>query len=225
VRFQRAGALSALVRPRYHNLGGALSPTVICCNLGGAFSPTAVRFPLCLPRVLERAGGTLCPRCLASVLERAGCTLCPRSLASGLERAGGTLCPRSSSLSQLRGSSLPHCDILQLRGSFLPHCSEVQGCCSLCGVGQPRPCQLLLLDGLRGRRRAEGSLSSLCAQGLLSVWSEAAEVMPAVVAGWLAGGEEPRCPCLISGFKCCSRCGLRQPRSCQLLLLDGLQGR
>ena len=31
------------------------------------------------------------------------------------------------------------------------------------------------------------SLSSLCAQMLLAVWSEAAEAMPAVVAGWLAG--------------------------------------
>ena len=29
------------------------------------------------------------------------------------------------------------------------------------------------------------SLSSLCVQVLLSVWSEAAEAMPAVVAGWL----------------------------------------
>ena len=51
----------------------------------------------------------------------------------------------------------------------------------------PRPCQLLLLDGLRGRRRAEVSLSSLCVQVLPSVWTEAAEVMPAVVAGWLDG--------------------------------------
>ena len=48
------------------------------------------------------------------------------------------------------------------------------------------PCQLLLLDGLQGRRRAEVSLSSLCAQA------------------------------------CCSVCGVRQPRSRQLLLLDGL---
>ena len=30
------------------------------------------------------------------------------------------------------------------------------------------------------------SLSSLCVQVLLSVWSEAAEAMPAVIAGWLA---------------------------------------
>ena len=39
--WKERGALSALVRPRYHNLGGALSPT-------------AVRF--------QRAGCTLCPR-------------------------------------------------------------------------------------------------------------------------------------------------------------------
>ena len=66
----------------------------------------------------------------------------------------------------------------------------VQVRCSLCGVGQQRPCQLLLLDGLRGRSRAEVSLSSLCVQVLLSVWSEAAEAMPAVVAGWLAREEK-----------------------------------
>ena len=36
------------------------------------------------------------------------------------------------------------------------------------------------------------SLSSLCAQGLLSVWSGAAEAMPAVVAGWLAREEKSR---------------------------------
>jgi hypothetical protein len=69
------------------------------------------------------------------------------------------------------------------------------------------------------------SLSSLCVQVLLSVWSEAAEAMPSVVAGWLARGEEPRCLCLLSAFKCCSLCGVGQPRPCQLLLLDGLQGR
>jgi hypothetical protein len=63
----------------------------------------------------------------------------------------------------------------------------VQVCCSLCVMRQPRSCQLLLLDGLRGRRRAEVSLSSLCVQVLLSVWTEAAEVTPAVVAGWLDG--------------------------------------
>ena len=34
------------------------------------------------------------------------------------------------------------------------------------------------------------SLSSLCVQVLLSVWSEAAEAMPAVVAGWLAREEK-----------------------------------
>jgi hypothetical protein len=34
------------------------------------------------------------------------------------------------------------------------------------------------------------SLSSLCAQVLLSVWTEAAEVMAAVVAGWLAREEK-----------------------------------
>jgi hypothetical protein len=78
-----------------------------------------------LSRVWKERGALFALVRLASGLERAGCTLCPRSLASGLERAGGTLCPRSSSLSQLRGSSLPHCDMLQLRGSFLPHCSEV----------------------------------------------------------------------------------------------------
>ena len=67
-------------------------------------------------------------------------------------------------------------------------------CCSLCGLRQPRSCQLLLLDGLMAcrRRRAEVSLSSLCVQVLLSVWSEAAEVMPAVVAGWLDGLQEEK---------------------------------
>jgi hypothetical protein len=42
------------------------------------------------------------------------------------------------------------------------------------------------------RRRAEVSLSSLCAQVLLSVRSEAAEAMPAVVVGWLAREEKSR---------------------------------
>jgi len=106
----------------------------------------------------------------------------------------------------------------------------VQVCCSLCVMRQQRSCQLLLLDGLRGRRRAEVSLSSLCAQVLLSVWSGAAEAMPAVAAGWLAGGEElrrTRAQVSLSSLcvqACCSLCGLRQPRPCQLLLLDGLQG-
>ena len=36
------------------------------------------------------------------------------------------------------------------------------------------------------------SLSSLCVQVLLSVWSEAAEVMPAVAAGWLDGLQEEK---------------------------------
>ena len=69
------------------------------------------------------------------------------------------------------------------------------------------------------------SLSSLCAQVLLSLWSEAAEAMPAVWT-WMAGkgGEEPRCLCLLSVFKGCSLCGVRQQRPCQLWLLDGLQG-
>jgi hypothetical protein len=42
------------------------------------------------------------------------------------------------------------------------------------------------------RRRAEVSLSSLGVQVLLSVWSGAAEAMPAVVAGWLAREEKSR---------------------------------
>jgi hypothetical protein len=64
----------------------------------------------------------------------------------------------------------------------------VQVCCSLCVMRQPRSCQLLWLDGLMAcrRRGAEVSLSSLCVQVLLSVWSEAAEAMPVVIAGWLA---------------------------------------
>ena len=71
------------------------------------------------------------------------------------------------------------------------------------------------------------SLSSLCVQVLLlSWWGEAAEAMPAVLS-WMAckGGEELRCLCLLSVLKCCSMCGVRQPRPCQLLLLDGLQER
>ena len=38
------------------------------------------------------------------------------------------------------------------------------------------------------------------------------------------GGEELRCLCLLSVLKCRSLCGVRQPRPCQLWLLDGLQG-
>ena len=36
------------------------------------------------------------------------------------------------------------------------------------------------------------SLSSLCVQVLLSVWTEAAEAMPAIVAGWLASEGKSR---------------------------------
>ena len=48
------------------------------------------------------------------------------------------------------------------------------------------------------------SLSSLCAQVLLSVWSEAAEVMPAVVAGWLDGLQEEKSRGVFV-FSLCSR--------------------
>ena len=55
------------------------------------------------------------------------------------------------------------------------------------------------------RGRAEVSLSSLCAQVMLSVWSEAAEAMPAVVAGWLAREEKSRG---VFVFSLCSRAAL-----------------
>ena len=79
------------------------------------------------------------------------------------------------------------------------------------------------------------SLSHLWVQVLLSVWTEAAEVAALCVEWgsrghascccWMAceGGEELRVLCLLSVLKGCSLCGVRQPRSCQLLLLDGLQ--
>ena len=62
------------------------------------------------------------------------------------------------------------------------------------------------------------SLSSLYAhQVLLSLWSEAAEAMPAVWS-WMAGkgGEEPRCLCLLYVFKWCAHRGMRRPEPCQL---------
>ena len=74
------------------------------------------------------------------------------------------------------------------------------------------------------------SLSSLCAhQVLLSLWSEAAEAMPAVWT-WMAGKggdlEELRCLCLLSVFKWCahrvmsdhghaSNCWMARERPCQ----------
>ena len=51
------------------------------------------------------------------------------------------------------------------------------------------------------RRRAEVSLSSLCVRVLLSVCNEAAEVMPAVAAGWLAREEKS---CGVFVFSPCS---------------------
>ena len=46
------------------------------------------------------------------------------------------------------------------------------------------------LDGLQEERSRDVFVFFLCSRLLLSVWTEAAEVMPAVVAGWLAREEK-----------------------------------
>ena len=187
----------------------------------------------------QEAGGALSSWCSSAALtgglrQQRPCQVCGPGWLAREEKSPGvfvfSLCS-SAALAVERGSR-GHASCVDLDGLQGRRRAEVslsslcaQGCCSLCGLRQPRPCQLLLLCGLRGRRRAEVSLSILCVQVLLSVWTEAAEVMLAVVAGWLDGLQEEKSRGVFV-FSLCSRAaligGVRQPRPCQLLLLDGL---